>query len=182
MLYEIKNRYNGQVIYSLDCNSMVECIHSAIKNKANLQSADLQSANLRSANLQSADLQYAKNMPVNPLDIFRHSLTKNYAFKMVTKDGYSPIHTGCSPIHYKIHTTISVSNANTDNRVICGAGINVADIEWVKNNWKSGSKLLLVSFHAKDIAAIPYGTDGKFRLFKCRVEKEIDPKTIGINT
>ena len=66
MLIEIKNRFNGSVLFSHDCeeNSLKITLEMAIKASAdlrcaNLRSADLRSANLRSANLSSADLRYA---------------------------------------------------------------------------------------------------------------------------
>jgi len=41
-------------------------------------------------------------------------------------------------------------------------------------------KILICEFTQKDIAAIPYGTDGKFRVHRCKVIKEVDYKKIGI--
>ena len=65
MLYEIKNRWNGSLIYSLDCESMAQCLRKAIDSGINLQSANLQSANLQYANLQYANLQYASLQDAN---------------------------------------------------------------------------------------------------------------------
>ena len=95
---------------------------------------------------------------------------------MVTKEYKSPINGNLS---YNIGDNIEVKNSNIDERVTCAAGINVADETWIKHNWCHG-RLLLVSFYEKDIAAIPYATDGKFRLHRCTVEKEILPSEIGI--
>lgn len=58
-LFEIKHRYTGSVLFSLECGSMKLCIETAVKGSANLRSADLRSANLSSANLSSADLNSA---------------------------------------------------------------------------------------------------------------------------
>jgi hypothetical protein len=39
--------------------------------------------------------------------------------------------------------------------------------------------VMLVEFTAKDIASIPLGTDGKFRLHKCKVVRELTKKELG---
>jgi uncharacterized protein YjbI with pentapeptide repeats len=59
MIFEIKNRFSGSVIFSLETDSMKLCVKAAYEAKADLQGADLQGANLRGANLQDADLQDA---------------------------------------------------------------------------------------------------------------------------
>ena len=64
MKIEIKNRFNGEIIFSVEEESWKVAVELAIKEKADLRSADLSfadlsSADLRSANLSSADLSYA---------------------------------------------------------------------------------------------------------------------------
>ena len=64
MKFEIKNRFNGNLIFSIETDSWKLAIEAAIKVKLDLRSADLSSAdlsyaNLRSANLRSANLSYA---------------------------------------------------------------------------------------------------------------------------
>jgi len=51
MNYEIKNRWNGQVIFSLETTSLKLCVQAAIKSEANLREADLRGADLRGADL-----------------------------------------------------------------------------------------------------------------------------------
>ena len=63
-MFEIKNRFNGSVLFSLECGSLKLCVEAAVKAKAdlsyvNLSYADLSYANLSYANLRSADLSYA---------------------------------------------------------------------------------------------------------------------------
>ena len=60
-MIEVKNRYNGKVIFRSKKKTIKEAIELKVKNNtnlwaANLRSANLQDANLRSANLQAADL------------------------------------------------------------------------------------------------------------------------------
>lgn len=79
MKFEIKNRFDGSIIFSIETETIKLAVEAAIKSSAdlsyadlsyahlssadlsyaNLRSASLRSANLRSANLSSADLRYA---------------------------------------------------------------------------------------------------------------------------
>jgi hypothetical protein len=78
---------------------------------------------------------------------------------------------------------VEVTNANTDPNEQCGAGIHVATLPWVMREWRKGYKVLLVEFLADDIACIPFGTDGKFRLHRCRVvgEKDVTKQIAALN-
>lgn len=51
---EIKARWSGAVLFSLETESVKLCVEAAVKGGANLRSADLCSADLRGANLSSA--------------------------------------------------------------------------------------------------------------------------------
>ena len=57
---EIKNRFNGDVIFAHECddNTIAITVQEAVKNKVSLRNA-----NLRNADLNYADLSNAKNMP-----------------------------------------------------------------------------------------------------------------------
>ena len=55
-LMEIKNRYDGSVIYSGEALTMTELLENAVKDGANLEGAYLVRANLYGANLEGANL------------------------------------------------------------------------------------------------------------------------------
>ena len=95
------------------------------------------------------------------------------AYKLTDKDGNSPIQSS-NKIHYKVGSIHEVKDANIDEDIHCGAGVNVATLDWCLKEYIAGYRLFLVEFTAKDIACIPTNTDGKFRLFKCTVVKELD--------
>ena len=64
MLFEIKHRFGGSILFSLETESLKLCLEAAVKGGAylrgaNLGSADLRGAYLRGANLGSADLRGA---------------------------------------------------------------------------------------------------------------------------
>jgi hypothetical protein len=48
--------------------------------------------------------------------------------------------------------------------------------------WSAGYRILIAEFEAADIAAIPIGSDGKFRVFRCTIVGEKDLVEIGLVT
>jgi len=59
MLYEIKHRFTGAVLFSLETESLKLCVQAAVKAKACLRDAYLGGAYLRGADLGGADLRGA---------------------------------------------------------------------------------------------------------------------------
>ena len=62
---------------------------------------------------------------------------------------------------------------SSDRRVLCGRGINVATLEWCQRNKTRKDIIVEVEFYVKDILAIPYATDGKFRVKRMKIVKEV---------
>ena len=56
MLFEIKHRLSGSVLFSLETESLKLCVEAAVKDGAYLRGAYLRGANLDGANLGGADL------------------------------------------------------------------------------------------------------------------------------
>jgi hypothetical protein len=59
MLFEIKHRLSGSVLFSLETESLKLCVEAAVKDGANLDGAYLRGANLDGANLRGAYLHGA---------------------------------------------------------------------------------------------------------------------------
>ncbi len=59
MLYEIKHRFTGTVLFSLETESLKLCVQAAVKAEAYLLGADLLGADLGGADLGGADLRGA---------------------------------------------------------------------------------------------------------------------------
>ena len=59
MLFEIKHRLSGSVLFSLKTESLKLCVEAAVKDGANLRGAYLRGANLDGANLRGAYLRGA---------------------------------------------------------------------------------------------------------------------------
>ena len=60
-LMEIKNRFDGSVLYSGEALTMTELLENAVKDGASLYGANLYGANLDGANLDGASL-YGANL------------------------------------------------------------------------------------------------------------------------
>ena len=145
---------------------------------ADLRGADLGGANLGGANLREADLREARGFAperVNDLLILLDQVGPIRAYKLVDSEYQSPIQSS-GKLTYRVGETVE-AKANTDSRVDCGAGVNVATLPWCLSNWRSGYRILVCEFKRSDIAAIPVG-DGKFRVGKCKVVREIDQEQI----
>jgi hypothetical protein len=72
----------------------------------------------------------------------------------------------------RVFITVKVAKWNDDENEQCGAGINLATLDWCINLWQKDYKILICEFEAKDIVAVPIASDGKFRVKKCKVIKE----------
>jgi len=59
MKFEIKNRFTGAVILTLETLSFKLCVEAAVKSRADLSGANLSRADLYGANLSGADLSRA---------------------------------------------------------------------------------------------------------------------------
>ena len=159
----------------------------AYLSRANLSRANLSRANLFGADLFGADLSGANlsganginALRVTPLLMLLDQPGPIRAYKMVTANGTSPIQTD-KPLTYDVGASLSVPDANTDATEHCGAGINVATLDWVMREWREGYRVFVVEFTAADIAAIPTATDGKFRLHRCTVVAEKNLTEIGL--
>ena len=77
MKYEIKHRYSGAVLFSLECGSLKLCIAAAVSAKTDLSDADLSGATLSDANLSGADLSGANlyGADLSGADLYGANLT-----------------------------------------------------------------------------------------------------------
>ena len=199
---EINSWLNGSVLfeYEKEGNTIKDTFLEAVKSGADLRSADLSGANLRSAdlrradlsgadlyradlrraNLSGADLSGAKginlSLDYSGLSILKYQKNPIRAFKYVLNDMGSP--TNNKRIIYEVGETFTETDVNTDIFEHCGAGLNVATLEWCvrDTNFDKDAIYLEVEFMPQDIVAIPFNTDGKFRVSKLTVIRKV-PKT-----
>jgi hypothetical protein len=78
MKFEIKHRWSGDILFSVEAKNLKLAIEAAIKAKANLSWADLSGANLIRANLSGANLSGANLIRANlsEADLIRANLSE----------------------------------------------------------------------------------------------------------
>jgi len=142
--------------------------------RANLSEANLAEANLSGANLAGADLSGASGIQperCTPLLILLDQVGPIRAYKLVTGAFVGAFFGG---IKYQLDQVYEVSEPNCDPSQQCGAGINLATLDWCLREWRDGYRILIAEFTAADIACVPTATDGKFRVRRCRIVGEKD--------
>ena len=142
-------------------------------SEANLGGADLSEANLGGADLREADLSEAnlRGANLSGADGLLHSANFMTAHFERAKDGYIAYKTfnDCytAPATWKIETgSVIEENVNFDRCATCGSGINVAPLDWVKQNYKGEIWKVLIRWEWLCGVCVPYMTDGKIRCEK----------------
>lgn len=129
--------------------------------RANLSYANLSNANLRYANLSYANLSGAKEFmsAVNYIDAHFERVEAGYiAYKTFNCTYDAPKTWEFEP------GAVLTENVNANREDVCGCGINVAPLEWVKRKypnkhiWK-----VLIRWEWLAGVCVPYNTDGKIR-------------------
>ena len=183
--FEIKNRYsqgadlrgaNLQGAYLRDANLRGANLQGADLRGAYLQDADLQGAYLRGAYLRDANLQGAKHK--EPL-----FLCDLYSLKLLPKNTvltfWKYLINGLSPyqkMEYEIGKIYKFKEFDFDENNQCGIGGNVATLMWCLKDNLCADEFIEVEFRVRNIVAIPYLTDGKFRVNRLKVLRKINRK------
>ena len=157
-------------------------------SKANLSGANLSGANLSGANLSGADL-CGSNLSGSDLcgsnligsDLNGSDLSGAVGLLQTAnfmrthfereKDGYIAYKTFndtyTAPTTWKIEPGSAIEeNVNFDRCTTCGSGINVAPLDWVKQNCKGEIWKVLIRWEWLCGVCVPYMTDGKIRCEK----------------
>jgi hypothetical protein len=147
---------------------------------ANLSRANLSGANLSGANLYGANLSGAKGINpliTTPLYMLRDQIGPIRSYKLTNSEGVGPFNGG---IKYEVGKSYEEPDADTDESTQCAAGINLATLDWCLKEWREGYRVFVVEHTAADIAAIPIGSDGKYRVRRCTVVAEKTLEELGI--
>ncbi len=190
MEQEIKDRWDGKILFSGEFNTLKAALQEAVKSRAYLSGADLSraylsgadlsGAYLSGADLSGADLSGAKGVNkylTSPLYLLLDQPGKIRAYKLVMANGEGPYNGG---IIYEVGKTYEVKDADTNEHEQCAEGINLATLDWCLRAWCKGHRILIAEFTKEDIAAIPVGTDGKFRVHRCKIVGEKSLKDVGL--
>ena len=129
-------------------------------NEEGGERADLCGADLREADLRGANLSMAENLLSAIAYIKDNFETTNEGIVVYKTFGgsYNP------PEKWVIQSgSILSENCNMNRTDLCGCGINVAPIEWVKNNYCGDIWKCLIRWEWLCGVCVPYNTDGKIR-------------------
>jgi len=134
---------------------------------ANLSGADLSDADLSDANLSGADLSGAKNLlsAIHYIDAHFERTADGYIAYKAFNGQYQ------SPASWKIEPGAVIEEVpNPDRCTACGSGINVAPLDWVRENY-SGKPIwkLLIRWEWLPGVVVPFATDGKIRCEKAEL-------------
>lgn len=141
-------------------------LSGAYLSGANLCYADLSGAYLSRAYLSGANLSGASGL-IDATDYIGAHFER-------VKDGYIVYNTFggaySKPDSWTIEPGAIIEEVCNPNRTdVCGCGINVAPIEWVKENYKGDVYKLLIRWEWLASVVVPYNTDGKIRCSRAQI-------------
>jgi len=151
---------------------------------ADLSGAIFEHANIRGADFRNATLNNTKFEYINNkiffeilpgLYLLKMQLpeTKLKAWKYLFSDWTSPFY----EYKYEVGKTYTEKDYSIDERSNCAKGFNIATLQWcLKNSGRKTDRFIEVEFSAKDIIAVPFVTDGKFRVKKLKVLRGLTRK------
>jgi hypothetical protein len=96
--FEIKSRWNGSVLFSLETETLKLAIEAAVSQRAYLEGANLGGANLEGANLEGANLGGANLGGANGLGKFPIQILGHKHAMWTTQDGELQI--GCHKLSF----------------------------------------------------------------------------------
>ena len=138
--------------------------------RANLSGADLSDANLSGANLSDADLSGLQGMldAINYMEAHFERTDDGYIVYKSFNSSYD------APDRWKIEPGEVIEEvANPDRTCECGCGINVAPLEWVRNDNYNQPYKLLIRWEWLPGVVVPYNTDGKIRCSKAQILESV---------
>ena len=133
---------------------------------ADLSDADLSGADLSDANLSGANLSQTTGL-LDAINYLEAHFERN-------KDGYIVYKSfGIyyeSPEKWEIKPDSVIEEVcNTNRTDICGSGINVAPIDWVRSDNHGRIYKLLIRYEWLAGVVVPFGTDGKIRCSRAQI-------------
>jgi len=163
-------------------------LHFADFRGANLRGADFRGANLQCIDFRGADFTGADFRGADVEGIrFKESLFLSdlYSLKLLPKDTklrfWKYLVNGKSPycnFKYEVGKVYRFNKYDEDETNLCSYGGNVATLMWCLKNNLEANEFLEVEFKVSDIVAIPYATDGKFRVKEFKVVKKYTRKQV----
>jgi len=160
---------------------------------SDLRGSNLSGSNLRESNLSGSDLSWSNlsgsNLSGSNLSSIKYKeplfLPDLYSIKILPKTTkliyWKYLTNGKTPYQnatYEVGKIYRFDNCNSNESESCGEGGNIATLTWCLKDNLMANEFLQVEFQVKDIVAIPYATDGKFRVKKFKVLKQFTRKEV----
>ena len=133
---------------------------------ANLSHANLSGANLSHANLSGANLSCASGLidAIDYIDAHFERLKDGYIVYKTFGGDYA------KPDSWTIEPGATIAEVCNPSRTdVCGCGINVAPIEWVRQHYNGDVYKLLIRWEWLAGVVVPYNTDGKIRCSRAQI-------------
>ena len=164
MKFEIKHRYSGAVLFSLENDSLKLCVEAAVKSRANLSWADLNGANLSEANLSEAK-NLVKIMGVEPGNTY-----------------WKRFGTGLNNNGYQYHVGLNALRGGEifygDERVLCGyPGFHFASRSWCAAYYPQRPLEARIRIPLDAKICEPWATDGKASADRIEILQVFDVTT-----
>ena len=137
-------------------------LRNADLSRADLWEADLRGTDLRSANINGTDLSGAYGV-LSPIEFLKENFEtweEGYVAYKTFGERYAV------PRRWDIKPgSVIAEVVNPDRGRLCGCGINVATLEWVRANNCSGGDIwrMLIRWEWLPGVVVPYDTGGEFR-------------------
>ena len=138
----------------------------------NLSDANMEGVNLSGANMEGVNLSGAKNLlsPINYLkENFEHT-DEGYIVYKCFNNMYS------APDKWDISIgSVIEEEVNPNRTTTCGCGINVAPLDWVRNEYPHRQVYkLLIRWEWLAGVVVPYNTDGQIRCARAEIIERVN--------
>lgn len=139
---------------------------------ANLSGANLQAANLFCANMEGVSLSGAKNL-LSPISYLKKNFKRTDEGYIVYKC-FNNMYSAPDKWDISIGSVIE-EEVNPNRTTICGCGINVAPLDWVRNEYPHMQVYkLLIRWEWLAGVVVPYNTDGKIRCARAEIIERVN--------
>ena len=184
MLFEIKSRFTGEVIFKLETESFKLCVEAAVKSEANLSEANLSEADLSGANLYVANLSGAN---LSEADLSRANLyeAKGMVKIMGVEAGniyWKRFDEGLKNKDYQFKVGLNTLRkgevfADDERRTCAYPAFHFASKSWCAVNYPDRPLEAMIRIPKGAKINEPWTTDGKASADKIEILKVYDVKT-----
>ena len=139
---------------------------------ADLSDANMEGVNLSGANIEGVNLSGAKNL-LSPISYLKKNFKRTDEGYIVYKC-FNNMYSAPDKWDISIGSVIE-EEVNPNRTTICGCGINVAPLDWVRNEYPHRQVYkLLIRWEWLAGVVVPYNTDGKIRCARAEIIEKVD--------